>query len=170
MKFPFGRIDFVVADYFILQKKQFFRHLILTQVRQKDKRNLVNIVTMVVKESIKLFDTFQSRALNNWVRFSTGLLKKLYMQHEDVLYLKKRDYLNERERYLDDQLKGYINEERNIDSRDLDLMLCIKAVGTFSYKDSQYALYYSSANNRFPVARSKYCKFCGTVLIRCDHF
>ena len=58
------------------------------------------------------------------------------MQHEDVLYLKKRDYLNERERYLDDQLKGYINEERNIGSRDLDLMLCIKAVGTFSYKDS----------------------------------
>lgn len=58
------------------------------------------------------------------------------MQHEDVLYLKKRDYLNELERYLDDQLKGYINEERNIDSRDLDLMLCIKAVGTFSYKDS----------------------------------
>ena len=71
------------------------------------------------------------------MRLSTGLLKKLYLQHEDVLYLKKRDYLNERERYLDDQLKGYINEERNMNSKDLDLMLCIKAVGTFESKYSR---------------------------------
>jgi len=74
----------------------------------------------------KLVTVPKSRAINNWASLSVGLLKKLNKQYEDVLYIKKREYLLERENYLDKQLDGYVNKDRFDNERDVDLMLCIK--------------------------------------------
>lgn len=79
-------------------------------------------------DSNRLVAVPKSRALNNWAMFTVGVLKNLYEQHEDILYKKKREYLLERESYLDAQLNGYVNDDRFYDEKDLDLMMCIKAV------------------------------------------
>ncbi|XP_057292090.1 uncharacterized protein LOC130614671 [Hydractinia symbiolongicarpus] len=78
-------------------------------------------------DSSRLVAVPKSRALNNWAMFTVGVLKNLYAKHEDILYKKKREYLLERESYLDAQLNGYVNDDRFYDEKDLDLMMCIKA-------------------------------------------
>jgi len=52
----------------------------------------------------------KSRAINNWASLSASLLERYYKQREDVMFLKKRQFLIEREHFLDSQLDGYINE------------------------------------------------------------
>lgn len=64
---------------------------------------------------------------------SVGLLDRLYKQREDVLYVQKREYLLEREQFLDSQLDGYINDNRIKDERDLDVVLAVNQVDTCVY-------------------------------------
>ena len=72
-----------------------------------------------------MFLLLQPRAVNNWASLSAGLLERFYNQREDVMFLKKREFLMERESYLDTQLNGYINDER---CRDLDLIWAVNKV------------------------------------------
>ena len=59
---------------------------------------------------------------------TAGLLEKFYKQREDVMFLKKREYLLERESYLDAQLNGYGCDKRTKEEKNLDLILAFNQV------------------------------------------
>jgi len=59
---------------------------------------------------------------------AAGLLERFYRQREDVMFLKKREYLLERESYLDAQLNGFVNDKRAKEEKNLDLILAFNQV------------------------------------------
>ena len=57
-------------------------------------------------------------------------MERYYKQREDVMFLKKRQFLIEREHFLDSQLDGYINDtpRDHVVEKGLDLIYAVNKV------------------------------------------